>query len=97
RGSTQGRVRRLPGGRRLQQAVSLQDPRAVLRPSPGDGLHVQGPYAGRRFRGAGQPRHRVRRGGPVSASNDKAIEIAQRQLDAYNAQDLDTYVSYFTE
>ena len=25
------------------------------------------------------------------------IAIAQKQLDAYNAQDLDTYVSYFTE
>jgi hypothetical protein len=25
------------------------------------------------------------------------IDIAQKQLDAYNAQDLDTYVSYFTE
>ena len=25
------------------------------------------------------------------------IQVAQKQLDAYNAQDLDTYVSYFTE
>ena len=25
------------------------------------------------------------------------IAIAQKQLDAYNAQDLDTYVSFFTE
>ena len=25
------------------------------------------------------------------------ISIAQKQLDAYNEQDLDTYVSYFTE
>ncbi|HEX4117894.1 MAG TPA: nuclear transport factor 2 family protein [Rhizomicrobium sp.] len=25
------------------------------------------------------------------------IDIAQRQLDAYNAQDLDTYVSFFAE
>ncbi len=25
------------------------------------------------------------------------LDIAQKQLDAYNAQDLDTYVSYFTE
>ncbi len=25
------------------------------------------------------------------------LEIAQKQLDAYNAQDLDTYVSFFTE
>ena len=40
--SAQGRVRRLSGGRRLQQALSLQDPRAVLRASAGDGLHVPG-------------------------------------------------------
>ena len=64
--SAQGRVRRLSGGRRLQQAVSLQDPRAVFRASAGDGLHVQGPHAGRRVRGAGLARHRVRRGGPVT-------------------------------
>jgi len=25
------------------------------------------------------------------------LDIAQKQLDAYNAQDLDTYVSYFAE
>ncbi|MCX7281387.1 MAG: nuclear transport factor 2 family protein [Alphaproteobacteria bacterium] len=25
------------------------------------------------------------------------LDTAQKQLDAYNAQDLDTYVSYFTE
>jgi hypothetical protein len=25
------------------------------------------------------------------------LDVAQKQLDAYNAQDLDTYVSYFTE
>ena len=25
------------------------------------------------------------------------LDVAQKQLDAYNAQDLDTYVTYFTE
>jgi len=25
------------------------------------------------------------------------LDVAQKQLDAYNAQDLDTYVSYFTQ
>jgi uncharacterized protein (TIGR02246 family) len=30
-------------------------------------------------------------------SNIKNVDIAQKQLDAYNAQDLETYVSYFTE
>ena len=46
----QGRVRRLSGLRRHQQALSLQDPRAGLRPPAGDGFHVQGPHAGRRRR-----------------------------------------------
>jgi uncharacterized protein (TIGR02246 family) len=31
------------------------------------------------------------------SSNQKSLDITQKQLDAYNAQDLDTYVSYFTE
>lgn len=30
-------------------------------------------------------------------SNIKNVDIAQKQLDAYNAQDLEKYVSYFTE
>jgi hypothetical protein len=30
-------------------------------------------------------------------SNNKNGDIAQKQLDAYNAQDLDKYVSYFTD
>ena len=29
--------------------------------------------------------------------SDKHIEIAQKQLDAYNAQDLDAYCGYFTD
>ncbi len=49
-----GGVRRLSGCRRFQQAVPLQDSRAQLRAPAGDGLHVQGPYAGRCFGGAGQ-------------------------------------------
>ncbi len=32
----------------------------------------------------------------IPSSNNKNNDIAQKQLDAYNAQDLDTYVSYFT-
>ena len=38
----QGRVRRLSGRRRQQQALSLQDPRAGLRASAGDGFHLPG-------------------------------------------------------
>jgi uncharacterized protein (TIGR02246 family) len=30
-------------------------------------------------------------------SNIKNVDIARKQLDAYNAQDLEKYVSYFTE
>jgi hypothetical protein len=30
-------------------------------------------------------------------SNIKNVDVASAQLDAYNAQDLDAYVSYFTE
>ena len=30
-------------------------------------------------------------------SNNKNVDIAQAQLDAYNAQDLDKYMTYFTE
>jgi len=33
----------------------------------------------------------------VTAHSNPNIDIAQKQLDAYNAQDLDTYVSFFTE
>jgi hypothetical protein len=31
----------------------------------------------------------------VTLQNNPNIDIAQKQLDAYNAQDLDTYVSFF--
>jgi len=33
----------------------------------------------------------------VTAQSNPNIDIAQKQLDAYNAQDLDTYVSFFAE
>ena len=49
----EGRVRRLSGRRRQQQAVQVQDPRARLRAPAGDGLHVPRPHAGRRV---GDPR-----------------------------------------
>ncbi len=39
RRGAQGRVRRLSGRRRHQQALQVQDPRAGLRPSAGDGSH----------------------------------------------------------
>jgi hypothetical protein len=33
----------------------------------------------------------------VSVMTNPNVDIAQKQLDAYNAQDLDTYVSFFAE
>ena len=33
----------------------------------------------------------------MSLQSNPNIDIAQKQLDAYNAQDLDTYVSFFAE
>jgi NADH-quinone oxidoreductase subunit D len=48
RRSTQGRVRRLPGGGWFQQTLSLQDPRARLPASGRHGLHEPRPHARRR-------------------------------------------------
>src|SRR6202166_3841261 len=45
----------------------MQDPRAGLRASAGDGFHLQGPFAARRPRHPRLARHRVRRGRPVIA------------------------------
>jgi hypothetical protein len=63
----EGRVRRLSGRRRHQQALQVQDPRAGLCASAGDGFHLQGPHAGRRLGHPRLARHRVRRGRPVNA------------------------------
>src|SRR5262249_55965887 len=51
--------------RRQQQAVPLQDPRAVVRTFADDGRHVPRPYARRRRRDPRLDRHRVRRGRPM--------------------------------
>ena len=51
--------------RRQQQAVPLQDPPDRVQPSPGDGLHVEGPHAGRHDRDPRRDRHRVRGVRPV--------------------------------
>ena len=56
----EGRVRRLSRRRRHQQALQMQDPRARLCPSAGDGLHLPGPSARRRLGDPGLARHRVR-------------------------------------
>ena len=63
----EGRVRRLSGRRRHQQALQVQDPRAGLCPSAGDGLHLPWPSARRRLGHPRLARHRVRRGRSVMA------------------------------
>ena len=63
----EGRVRRVSGRRRHQQALQMQDPRARLCASAGDGFHLQGPSAGRRFGHSRLARYRVRRGRSVIA------------------------------
>ena len=52
--------------RRHQQAVQVQDPRARLRASPGDGFPLPRPHARRRLGDPRLARHRVRGGRPVS-------------------------------
>ena len=61
----EGRVRRLSGLRRHQQALSLQAARAGLCASAGDGFSLPRPHAGRHLGRARLARHRVRGGGPV--------------------------------
>ena len=55
----------------------------------------QRPHAGRRLRRAGLARHRVRGGGPVTVQTNPNIAIAQGQLDAYNAQDVDAMMAFY--
>ena len=62
----EGRVRRLSGRRRQQQAVQVQNPRARLRASAGDGFPLPRPHARRHFGDPRLDRHRVRRGRPMS-------------------------------
>ena len=51
---------------RHQPALSLQDPRARLRLSAGDRVHVEGPHAGRCRRDHRLDGHRVRRDRPMN-------------------------------
>ncbi len=62
----QGRVRRLSGGRRHQQALSRQDQGAGLPAPAGDGLDEPGPHAGGRVGHPGLAGHRLRGDRPVS-------------------------------
>ena len=60
-GKPEGRVRRLSGGGRHQQAVSLQDPRDRIRLSAGDRRDGEAAHAGRCLRDHRIARRRVRR------------------------------------
>ena len=64
--SPQGRVRRVPGGRRQQPALPLQDPPDRLRLPAGGRAHVQAPHAGRRRRRDRLARRRVRGDRPLN-------------------------------
>src|SRR6202048_5197434 len=81
----EGRVRRLSGRRRQQQALQMQDPRARLCASAGDGFHLQGPSAGRRLGHSGFARHRVRRGRPVMATPPIQFDRSTGALEGANA------------
>jgi hypothetical protein len=85
-----------PGVERHQQAVPLQDQGAGLLSPGGDGLDEPRPPVGRRLGHPGLARHRVRRGRPVSL-DATIVKVAQAQLDAYNAQDLDAHCAHFAD
>src|ERR1700680_1267533 len=79
-----GRVRRLSGRRRQQQAVQVQDPRAGLCPSAGDGFYMPGPSLGRRLGHPRLARHRVRRGRSVMAVPPIQFDRASGTLEGAN-------------
>src|ERR1700731_652809 len=62
----------------------MQDPRARLCASAGDGFHLQGPSAGRRLGHSGFARHRVRRGRPVMATPPIQFDRTSGALEGVN-------------
>src|ERR1700726_4717002 len=62
----------------------MQDPRARICASAGDGLHLQGPPLGRRFRHPRLARHRVRRGRSVIALPPIHFDRASGALEGAN-------------
>src|SRR3546814_7818597 len=65
-------LRGLPGRRRHQPPLPLQDPRAGLHAPGGDGLHGPRTQAGRQRRHPGLHGHRVRRGRPMMKTTSYA-------------------------
>src|SRR6202000_969622 len=76
--------RRLSHRRRQQQALQVQDPRARLRASAGDGFHLPRPFAGRHLGGARLARHRVGRGRAVMAPAPIQFDRATGALEGAN-------------
>ncbi len=72
----QGRVRRLAGIGRRQQALSPEVPCAGFRAHVGDGRDGPRPHARRRRRGDRHHGHRIRRDRPVSQAESTARERA---------------------
>src|SRR6478752_7942935 len=80
----EGRVRRLSDLRRHQQALQVQDPRAGLCASAGDGPHLPRPSACRRLGDPRLARHRVRRGRSVMAQAPIQFDRASGALEGAN-------------
>ncbi len=85
--SAQGRVRRLSGRRRHQQAVQVQNPRARLCASAGDGFPVPRSHAGRRRLHHGHDRRRVRGGRSMSVRRLAPPEVQPKDF-AFSAENL---------
>ena len=64
----------------------------------GDGLDEPRPHAGGRLRDPGLAGYRLRGDRPLTVpANLSNLDIAQGQLDAYNAQDLDAHFAFYAE
>src|SRR5260370_30923980 len=63
----------------------MQDPCAGFCASAGDGFHLQGSFAGRRFGHPRLARHRVRRGRPVMATPPIQFDRSTGVLEGANA------------
>ena len=93
----QGRVRGLPGGRRQQPPLQVQDPGAGLRPPLGHGLHVPRPHAGRQRGDPGLHGHRVRRGRSMKTTSYPAIRSGDFAFTAENEAAAKTFISHYPE
>ncbi len=93
RRGAQGRVRRVHGFRRRQQALPHALPRAGLRPPVGAAGDGRGPHAGRRGGGDRHAGHRFRGSGPMSA----AVTGKAALLNEHTRHEIDEWVARFPE